>query len=116
MTRVSPQLEQEINLLHNRICFALGDPKRLLILYSLTDGPKCVSELVEELSVPQSTVSRHLRVLRERLLVTPERRGTAIYYTLSDLRIIEALDLLRSIQASQLAASAEMSQSWSKEG
>ena len=114
MTPVSPQLEQEINLLHDRVCYALGDPKRILILYVLVDGPRCVGELVDELRVPQSTVSRHLRVLRERRLVTPERRGTAIYYTVSDPRIIKALDLLRGILASQLAASAEMAQSWTK--
>lgn len=115
MTAFSPQLEQEVNLLHDRICYALGDPKRVLILYALSDGPKCVSELVEQLSVPQSTISRHLRVLRERRLVTPERKGTAVYYTVSDQRIIQAVDLLRAIQASQLAASAELAQSWNKE-
>ena len=114
MATVSPQLEQEVYLMHDRICYALGDPKRVLILYALLDGPRCVGELVEELGVPQSTVSRHLRVLRERGLAVPERRGTAMYYSVSDRRIIEALDLLRAILSSQLAASAEMAQSWGK--
>jgi DNA-binding transcriptional ArsR family regulator len=30
--------------LHQRVCRALGDPKRLLILYALEDGPLCVNE------------------------------------------------------------------------
>ncbi len=104
---IDPKLEQEVQLLHNRICYALSDPKRVLLLYLLTDGPKHVSELVDLLGLPQSTVSRHLRVLRERGLADTERRGTAIYYALADARIIQALDLLRAILVSQLEASAE---------
>jgi DNA-binding transcriptional ArsR family regulator len=105
------RLEQEINLLHGQVCYALADPKRILILYALADGPMCVSELVDMLDLPQSTVSRHLRVLRERGLTETERKGTAIYYALADKRVVQALDLLRSILATQLAASAELSHS-----
>jgi ArsR family transcriptional regulator len=104
-------LEQEIDLLHTRICQALADPKRILILYVLTDGAMCVNELVEVLDVPQSTTSRHLRVLRERGLVHTERKGSSVYYTLADRRIIDALDLLRAILATQLAANADLVQS-----
>jgi ArsR family transcriptional regulator len=108
---VDPKLEQEVELLHSRICYALADPKRVLLLYILSKGSHCVSELVEALQVPQSTVSRHLRVLRERRLVETERQGTAVYYTLADRRVIEALDLLRGILVTQLAASADLAQS-----
>ena len=63
------RLEREVNLLHASICQALADPKRILILYALSEGPKNVSELTEALDVPQPTVSRHLKVLRERCLL-----------------------------------------------
>ena len=86
-----PQLEQEVDLLHSRICHALADPKRILILYTLAEGAKYVNELVADLDVPQSTVSRHLAILRERGLVHSEREGTAVCYTLSDKRIIDAI-------------------------
>lgn len=108
---VDQKLEQEVNLLHSRICYALADPKRILILYVLSDGSKCVNEMVEALDLPQSTVSRHLRVLRERRLVHTERQGTAIYYTLADQRVIEALDSLRAVLVTQLAASADLAES-----
>jgi len=108
---VDQKLEQEINLLHSRICQALGDPKRVLILYALSEGAKCVNELVDVLSLPQPTVSRHLAILRARGLVHVDRQGTASFYSLVDTRIIEALDVLRAILASQLAASAELAQS-----
>lgn len=108
---VDRQLEQEIDLLHSRICQALADPKRILILYTLAGGPRYVNELVDELDLPQPTVSRHLAILREKGLVQSERQGTAICYTLADRRIIEALELMRAVLAAQLNADAGVIQS-----
>ena len=107
---IDQQLEQEVDLLHSRICQALADPKRVIILYVLADGAKCVSELVDVLDVPQPTVSRHLAVLRERGLVHAERKGTAVYYTLANRRIIDALDTMREVLATQLATDADVVQ------
>jgi ArsR family transcriptional regulator len=112
---VDQQLEQEIDLLHSRICQALADPKRVLILYLLSEGRRSVNAIATELAVPQPTVSRHLRVLRERALVHTERQGTTVYYELVDRRIIEALDLMRAILATQLKASADLIQSFGVE-
>jgi ArsR family transcriptional regulator len=97
--------------LHTRVCSALADPKRILILYLLSERGHFVNEIAEALDLPQPTVSRHLRVLRERELVRTERQGTAVCYTLADERIIQALDLMRSIVTSQLAAGVDLAQS-----
>ena len=105
------KLEQEVGLLHNRVCYALSDPKRICILYLLAEGGRFVNEIAELLDTPQPTISRHLRVLRERELVHAERQGTAVCYSLTDRRIIEALDLMRGIVASQLAAEVDLAQS-----
>ena len=101
-------LEMEIGLLHERICSALGDPSRILILYLLAEKGMFVNEISEALGMPQSSASRHLRVLRERSLVATERQGTAVLYTLQDERIIEALDLMREILSTQLRVEAEI--------
>ena len=106
------KLEQEVELLHHRVCYALSDPTRICILYLLTEGGRFVHEIAELLDTPQSTVSRHLRVLRERELVHTERQGTSVCYSLADRRIVEALDLMRSIVLSQLAAEADLAQSF----
>jgi len=97
-----PEMEKEIQLLHERICAALGDPTRILILYLLDEKDLCVNEISAALGLPQSSISRHLRILRERHLVSTSRQGTLIQYSLKDRRIIQALDLLRSILAAQL--------------
>src|SRR5450756_1642273 len=83
-TRGDERLEREVNLLHASICQALADPKRILILYALSEGPRTVTELTEALDVPQPTVSRHLKVLRERRLVSTEREGTSCLLYTSD--------------------------------
>ena len=104
------RLEREVNLLHASICQALADPKRILILYALSEGPMNVTELTEALDVPQPTVSRHLKVLRERHLVSTEREGTSVRYSLADVRVIEALDTMRAVLLGGLTQQAKLAQ------
>jgi DNA-binding transcriptional ArsR family regulator len=92
----NPNLEAEVTQLHAEICAGLADPNRILILYALSQSPRNVTELCNELNMTQPLVSRHLKILRERGMVTTERRGTVIIYSLGDIRLIEALDLLRA--------------------
>jgi DNA-binding transcriptional ArsR family regulator len=94
---VSITLVQEITQLHADFCSALADATRLILLYALSEGPRNVSELTEELGQPQPTISRHLKILRERGLVVATRQGTMVQYSLSDSRVINALDILRNI-------------------
>lgn len=99
---------EEMNLLYQQICQALADPKRMQILYALHDHPSSVTDLVETLNFSQSTVSRHLTLLRQRALVNTTRKATQIVYRLADLRIIRILDsmreLLRDILEQQISA------------
>ena len=67
-----------------------------------------MNDIAESLDTPQSTISRHLRVLRERELVKTERNGTSVFYTLADTRIIESLNLMRGILSTQLDARADL--------
>ncbi len=99
-------LEREVSLLHERICSAMSDTTRIMILYLLSEKSMYVNEIAEALEQPQSTISRHLKILRERGLVATERQGTAILYSLPDNRIIEALDLMRYILSDQVMAAA----------
>lgn len=97
-----PSLD-ELNLLHNNICQAFSDPKRIQIMYALHQQPRHVTALAEALEMPQPTVSRHLRVLRQRALVTTERDGPAVFYRVADARLIEILDKMRDILRTVLA-------------
>jgi DNA-binding transcriptional ArsR family regulator len=106
MKKNTKSLELEINLLHDRICSALADTKRIMILYLLSEKDMFVNDISDALDTPQSTISRHLKVLRDRNLVGTERRGTAVLYSLADPRIIDVLDLMRAILNDQIQAEA----------
>lgn len=105
---MDPRLKHEIYELHARLCKALADPKRLLIINALRDGPKAVGELTTELELSQSNVSQHLAVLRERGVVGAAREGNNVYYSLRDQRVVAALDLLREVMAAQLNRRSEL--------
>jgi len=104
-------LRTEINRLHAEICSGLADPTRIFILYTLREHPHNVNELAEALSLPQPTVSRHLKVLRERRMVQANRAGQSVFYSLADARITQALDLLRAVLASRLQDQSELADS-----
>lgn len=108
---MTPTFEEEVYELHSRLCGGLADPKRILILYSLADRSLNVTDLSEALNLPQPTISRHLRNLRERGIVTSKRKSQSVYYTVSDPRVIQALDLLRAVLGDMLAGQASLARS-----
>lgn len=95
-------LTQEITQLHADICSALADSSRILILYALHEQRLNVSDLAEEVGLSQPAASRHLKILRERGLVRPERQGASVEYRLTDTRLIDALDTLRAVLRDRL--------------
>jgi DNA-binding transcriptional ArsR family regulator len=66
-----------------RLFQALADESRIKIIKLLTDGERCVDDLTQVLDTAQSTVSHHLRILREAGLITGDKRGRSIYYHLT---------------------------------
>jgi len=64
---------------------ALGDPVRLRLFHLLSlKDELCVCHLTAALELPQSTVSRHLGVLRHAGLVETRRDGKWMHYRLAD--------------------------------
>ena len=94
---VTPTLTQEVDQLHAELCAALADPRRIVMLYALAERPRNVGGLAAELRLAQPAVSRHLKLLRERGLVRAVRQGANVEYSLTDERLIQALDLLRAV-------------------
>jgi DNA-binding transcriptional ArsR family regulator len=71
---------------------ALAAPSRLLILGRLRQGPATVTELSEDVGLEQSAVSHQLRLLRTLGLVTRERSGRSVVYSLYDHHVASLLD------------------------
>lgn len=93
----------EVVSLHARLCQALADPKRLLLIYELKEGPRSVSELCATLGISQSNVSQHLAILRDRGVVVATRAGGRVVYRLKGDKVVQALDLLREFMREQAA-------------
>ncbi|HZY64817.1 MAG: metalloregulator ArsR/SmtB family transcription factor [Actinomycetota bacterium] len=78
---------------------AFSEPMRLKLVYTLMDGEKTVSELVEETGGLQANVSKHLRMLLEAGIVERRKQGLNSYYSIADDSIFELCDLMcNSIQ------------------
>ncbi len=75
----------------------LANEDRLLILCQLSQGARNVGELEELLEIRQPTLSQQLTVLREEKLVSSERKGKYIYYSLASVEAIEIMETLFSL-------------------
>src|ERR1700682_2881136 len=69
----------------------LGEPNRLGIVASCLEGPLNVGEITERLTLSQSLVSHHLRLLRAARLLKAARRGKQVYYSIPDCHVREML-------------------------
>lgn len=83
---------------------ALGDPIRLRLLSMIAsetgDGELCVCDLTSPFDLSAPTISYHLKILREAQLVTSERRGTWVYYSVrrDNLGLLSSLLAVPSVE------------------
>ena len=98
----------ELFKLKAELCKTFADPTRLLILEELRGGEKKVGELSDNLDTPQAVISRHLAILREKGIVTARRSGTTAYYSLTDMKICDACDLVHGILMNQIEHNREL--------
>ncbi|MBE6459188.1 MAG: winged helix-turn-helix transcriptional regulator [Alphaproteobacteria bacterium] len=79
-----------------RILKAMGNEKRLDILYNLLEGELNVGELEKLVKLSQSALSQHLAVLRAEDIVKTRREAQTIYYSIKNPQVLKILDLLNS--------------------
>ena len=71
---------------YTKVFKALGDRSRARILKMLEEHELCVCQIREVLGLKQSTVSKHLAILKKAGLVNHRREGTWAFYSLSQRR------------------------------
>jgi DNA-binding transcriptional ArsR family regulator len=104
------QTSDELYDLHARICKAIADPKRLLIITELRGGAMTVGDLSEALDISQSNTSQHLAVLRDRGVVVAQKDGLNVYYKLTSKKVVRAIDLLREFMVEQIGDQSRLGQ------
>ncbi len=76
---------------------AFCDEKRLRILELLQDGEKCTCKLIEEMNMPQSTLSYHMKVLVESGVVVGRQDGKWTHYHISEEGSLIAMEILQGL-------------------
>jgi ArsR family transcriptional regulator len=65
-----------------RVIKAMAHPTRLFLVDELSRRSRCVCELTELVGADTSTVSKHLSILKAAGIVSDEKRGLQVWYTL----------------------------------
>lgn len=76
---------------------ALSHPARLFMIDYLSGGEKCVCKFTEELNLDQSTVSKHLAVLKNAGIVSFEKRGLNVYYKLKCRCVLDIFSCIENV-------------------
>lgn len=76
---------------------ALSSKTRFSIVVKLLNSEECnVNKIVEELKVPQSTISQHLNVLKNAGIIAGFRNGTRIYYKVVSKQAINIINAIET--------------------
>jgi DNA-binding transcriptional ArsR family regulator len=103
----SPAALKPLFHIHAELCKALANEHRLAILYDLSQGEKCVSDLAAEIGISVHLMSQHLRVLKERRLVRSRKDGQTVYYSITNPKFIQGCTLIRQALIEQHQAQGE---------
>ena len=94
---------------------ALAHPLRVNILENLCDGNKSVNELQSLCGVEGAAVSQQLAILRNKNIVTAQKDGTRVLYSLQDPMIKDLLSIARQIFNNHLVDTIKMLDRFHKE-
>ena len=78
---------------------AFCDERRLRILELLQGGEKCTCVLIEEMDMPQSSLSYHMKVLCESGVVEGRQDGKWTHYHIREAGGLVAMDILEGLLA-----------------
>lgn len=98
--------------MHAEVCKAFAHPTRLGILNALRDKEMTVTEMVQALDVAKGNLAQHLAILRQRQIVGTRREGINVFYHVTDPKIIQACELMRSVLLNQLKETEKLSRKY----
>lgn len=85
------------------LCKVFSNANRLMILEILKDGEEyTVSSIEEIVDIPQPTISQHLKVMRDQGVVERRKEGVRSFYSITDERISDGMDVMNEVLLDQL--------------
>jgi len=76
---------------------AVAHPVRMEIVVRLKADGCNVTEIQKNLGLPQSTISQHLRILKNAGVLSSRREGTKVCYTIEKKEVLDIIRLLEGI-------------------
>jgi DNA-binding transcriptional ArsR family regulator len=92
---------KDVYAAHAEVLHVLSNPVRHEIVHRLAAGPQSATSLVALTGASKANVSQHLALLRTHGLVTAERRGRSVTFTLAYPQLGQACQLIDEILADQ---------------
>jgi ArsR family transcriptional regulator len=96
-----------VSNLRVKILNALSDPIRLQLLDYLSEGEKCVCQIIPAFQRSQSTISKHLNILYEADILERKVDGKRTIYCIKDKRVFEIIRLVDCLALTQISQLAE---------
>lgn len=93
-TKASNADMDKICLVQSRYCQCFSNEKRLRILYLLKKQELSVGEIAEKTQLSPQNVSQHLRVMKDRMVVSSRKDGQTIYYRIANTKFVHGCDLI----------------------
>lgn len=100
MTITDKNLQQALQISHILRC--ISNPKRLLITCMLSEGERCVREILSRIGTTKGNISQHLKLLELNGLITSRRDGNRIYYSIADNKIRKLLQHIKKIYCADI--------------
>jgi len=96
--------ELDLRLLERQadICKALGNVKRLQIVYLLRSGEMSAGDIAIALDTTPANASQHLHAMKQSGILDSQRQGSNIIYRLADPSVLEACGMIRMVLREQL--------------
>ena len=98
----------EVFEIQAEFCKMLAHPKRLMIVNLISEGEKNVGDIAEAIGLSPTNVSQHLRLLKDRQVVTTRKEGHTVYYSLRYPQLIDACHIIQGILVESLKAGGEI--------
>jgi len=101
--------------LQAELCQMMANPKRIAIIEILGRGERSVGELAEALSTSISTVSQHLRTMKDKGVVVNRKEAQTVYYHLKNPKLIEGCHIMREVLLEEMESRGRMARDYDEE-
>ena len=86
------------------ICSVFANVKRVMILWSLAEQEKSVTEISQSIDASLQNTSQHLHLMKRRSILESRREGQTIYYRIAENELLQGCVLMEAQKSRNLQA------------